>query len=212
LAAATPLHSLPGPERRLALGDGGGPGPVETRKKVDPALGVLIFIASEVMMFAGLISSLMVARASAPFWPPADQPRLPVARTGFNTLIFIASALTMRRALQSLRARDRAAAVRWMIATSALGAAFLALQGAEWLRLLSFGLTMTSSIYGGLFYLIVGAHGIHVAVALAVLGLITVRVGRGRYDSDWRGVSAYLLYWTFVVILWPILYVLVYLA
>lgn len=163
-------------------------------------------------MFAGLISSLMVARASAPFWPPPDQPRLPIVQTGLNTVIFIASAFTMHRALQSLRARNRMAAVRWMVTTSALGAVFLALQGAEWVRLLSFGLTMTSSLYGALFYLIVGAHGVHVAAALAVLGLITVRVWRGRYDSDWQGVSACSLYWSFVVILWPILYVLVYLA
>jgi heme/copper-type cytochrome/quinol oxidase subunit 3 len=164
------------------------------------------------MMFAGLISSLMVARAAASFWPPPDQPRLPIAETGFNTLIFVASAFTIRWAVRSLRAHNLTVAVRWMVVTGVLGVAFLALQGVEWVRLLHFGLTMTSSLYGGLFYLIVGAHGVHVVGALLVLGVMTMRVWRGHYDSDWRGVSACSLYWLFVVILWPILYVLVYLA
>jgi heme/copper-type cytochrome/quinol oxidase subunit 3 len=196
----------------VAFGDGGGSGPVAAPKKVDPTLGVLIFVASEVMLFAGLISSLLVTRASAPFWPPLDQPRLPVAQTGFNTVLFIASAFTMLQAVQAIRAHQRAAAVRWMMVTSALGVCFLALQGVEWVRLLGFGLTMTSSLYGALFYLIIGVHGVHLIGALVVMGVMTFRVWRGRYDKDPRGVVACALYWCFVVILWPILYALVYLA
>jgi len=211
LAAATPLHSIPNPERRTALDDGGGSGPVRAAN-TDPTLGVLIFVASEAMLFGGWISALLIARAAAPFWPPPNQPRLPAARTGFNTVLLVASFFTIRRVLQSLRAHNRAAAVRWMMITSTLGAAFLALQGSEWVKLIRFGLTMTSSLYGGLFYLIVGAHGLHLVVALALLGFMTVRVGRGRYDSDLRGMFAFSLYWSFVVILWPILYALVYLA
>ena len=128
---------------------------------------MLIFIGSEVMLFAGLISALLVSRASAPFWRPLGQPRLPVAVTGLNTGLLVLSGFTMWRVVRLLRRRDSRRAVRWMTLTSALGAVFLAVQGREWARLIHFGLTMTLSLYGGTFDLIVGAHALHLAAALA---------------------------------------------
>ncbi len=162
------------------------------------------------MLFAGLISAFLVTRASATFWPPLNQPRLPVAVTGLNTGLLVVSGFTMWTVVRLLRQHDRRRAVRWMTLTSALGAIFLAVQGSEWARLIHFGLTMTSSLYGGMFYLIVGAHALHLATALAVLAFVTARVWRGRYESDLRGIVACSVYWSFVVILWPIIYALLY--
>ena len=210
MAAAIPLRRASHPKRRAAFADGGGSGPVGSPRRADPTLGVLIFIGSEVMLFAGLISALLVSRASAAFWPPLNQPRLPVAVTGLNTGLLVLSGFTMWRVVRLLRRRDRRGAARWMTLTSALGAMFLTIQGSEWARLIHFGLTMTSSVYGGMFYLIVGAHALHLAAALVVLSFVTVRVWRGRYESDLRGIVACSVYWSFVVILWPILYALVY--
>ena len=51
--------------------------------------------------------------------------------------------------------------------TAALGGVFLLIQGYEWARLIHFGLTVSSSIYGGLFYTLIGFHAFHVAGALA---------------------------------------------
>jgi heme/copper-type cytochrome/quinol oxidase subunit 3 len=210
LAAATPLHLVPDHKRGTAFEGGGGSAPAGPPASPDPTLGVLIFVGSEVMLFAGLISAFLVSRASAPFWPPPNQPRLPVAVTGLNTGLLVVSGFTMWIVVRFLRQHDKIGAVRWMTATTVLGAVFLAIQGSEWARLIHFGLTMTSSLYGGMFYLIVGAHALHLAVALAVLSFVTTRVWRGRYASDLRGVVACSVYWSFVVILWPILYALVY--
>lgn len=170
----------------------------------------MIFIGSEVMLFAGLISAFLVAHASAPFWPPPNQPRLPVVLTGFNTGLLILSGLTMLAVVRFLRRHDTRRASLWMTVTAALGAVFLGIQGTEWTRLIRFGLTMTSSLYGGMFYLIVGAHALHLVIALAVLSFVTAGVWRGRYERDFRGVVACSAYWSFVVILWPIIYALVY--
>jgi len=209
LAAATPLPLVPHLKRGTAFA-GGGSGPAGSPKSADPTLGVVIFIGSEVMLFAGLLSAFLVSRAAASFWPPPNQPRLPVAVTGLNTILLVMSGLTMWRVVRSLRQHDQAGAMRWMGATIVLGALFLAIQGSEWARLIRFGLTMTSSLYGGMFYLIVGAHALHLAVAVAVLSLVAARLWRGRYDLDFRGVVACSVYWSFVVILWPIIYALVY--
>ena len=209
MAAATPLRPVSDLKRAAAFGSGGS-GPAGSLKSADPTLGVLIFIGSEVMLFAGLISAFLVSRASAPFWPPANQPRLPVVITGLNTGLLLLSGLTMWRVVHSLRQRDKRGAMRWMGATILLGALFLVIQGSEWAGLIGFGLTMTSSTYGGMFYMIVGAHALHLVVAVAVLLFVASRVWRGRYEVDFRGVVACSVYWSFVVILWPIIYALVY--
>ncbi len=179
------------------------------RKPVFPnyVVGMLLLLTTEVMFFAGLISAFIVSRANSPLWPPPGQPRLPVERTAVNTLVLVLSAVTMQWAVQALRGSARGAPVsRWLAATMVLGGLFLALQGYEWVRLIGFGLTTTSSLYGGFFYLIVGAHALHVLAGLAFLAAVL-----WLYRSRATVVAAS-IYWFFVVGLWPILYGLVYLT
>lgn len=211
MAAATQLRPVPDVKSRPAFG-GGNSGRGASQRSADPTLGVLIFVGSEVMLFAGLLSAFLVSRASVPFWPPPSQPRLPLLITGFNTGLLVLSGLTMWRVVHLLSRHDKRRAMRWMEATIALGTVFLVIQGSEWARLIGFGLTMTSSLYGGMFYLIVGAHALHLVVAVGVLLFVAARVWRGRYDTDLRGVIACSVYWSFVVTLWPVIYALVYLS
>jgi heme/copper-type cytochrome/quinol oxidase subunit 3 len=93
-----------------------------------------------------------------------------------------------------------------------LGAVFLAVQGIEWLRLIHFGLTVSSSVYGGLFYTLIGFHALHVVGALLWLMCVWLLAKRGRFTRDRHtGVQTCAMYWLFVVGLWPVLYGLVYL-
>jgi heme/copper-type cytochrome/quinol oxidase subunit 3 len=169
-------------------------------------LGMILLLVTEVMFFGGLISAYLVSRAGAAAWPPAGQPRLPVAATAVNTVVLLLSAVALGLARRSARRADGGrSAWRWLGAAAGLGAAFLGLQGMEWARLLRFGLTADSSVYGGFFYLIVGAHGAHVLAGLGLLAwLLRVPPAPGR-------AAAATLYWFFVVTLWPVLYILVYL-
>ena len=99
-----------------------------------------------------------------------------------------------------------------MATTSALGAFFLAIQGYEWIKLIHFGLTLSSSVYGGLFYTLIGFHAFHVVVGLIWLLVVLVLAKRGRWSRQRHvGVQTCAMYWTFVVALWPLLYGLVYL-
>jgi cytochrome c oxidase subunit 3 len=170
-----------------------------------------LFIITEAMFFVGLISGFLVLRAQAPAWPPLDQPRLPVEVTGFNTFLLLVSAGTIMRAFVLLR-RGAAAHGSWLGATALLGGAFLAIQGYEWVRLVHYGLTTSSSLYGSTFYVLVGAHGLHVLGALVALLVIWRGALAGRYGAgDDIRLMPMLMYWLFVVAIWPILYVLVYL-
>jgi heme/copper-type cytochrome/quinol oxidase subunit 3 len=171
-----------------------------------------MMLGAEAMFFAGLIGAFIVFRLAAEQWPPPFQPRLPVGVTGVNTVILLISAFTMHFGVNATRAGNMDRARLFLTLTAVLGALFLLIQGSEWIKLLHFGLTVSSSVYGGLFYTIIGAHGVHVLGALVWLVAVYARARHGRYSvKDCTGVQICAMYWTFVVALWPVLYGLVYL-
>ena len=173
---------------------------------------MLVFLGSETMFFAGLVSAFLILRAGSPAWPPPGQPRLPVAVSAVNTLILFASGFAVRQAVRSIRADLRLALTRWLAVTALLGGTFLAVQGSEWIRLLRFGLSFTSSLYGATFYTLIGVHGLHAAAGLAALLVVLRRAANGLYClDDHCGVEVCSLYWCFVVLVWPVLYVIAYL-
>jgi heme/copper-type cytochrome/quinol oxidase subunit 3 len=173
-------------------------------------LAMIIFIAAEIMFFAALMSAHTIARATAPggVWPPAGQPRLPVERTAFNTAILLLSGVLL--AVANRRSREGYEKARSFVAGAiAAGAAFVLLQGVEWVRLLREGLTMTSSAHGAFFYLIVGAHALHAVVAIAALAAVYIPLSRGTLSP--ARFAATQMFWYFVVLLWPVIYLRVYL-
>ncbi|MGH7827117.1 MAG: cytochrome c oxidase subunit 3 [Candidatus Binatia bacterium] len=202
---------------RKRPGFGGGDPPAPPVQWTAPVvsnarLAVLMFLGAEAMFFAGLIGAFLVFRLGSSIWPPPFQPRLPIGITGVNTAILVFSALTMQLSLKAVRRGDAGRLIRYLALTAALGGTFLAVQGYEWLRLIHFGLTLSSSVYGGLFYTLIGFHGLHVFGALIWLFVVLVHSKQGRFSKNHHtGVVTCGMYWTFVVALWPILYVLVYL-
>jgi len=203
-----------GPPLRVAYSSGRprrapGSGPIVP----NAVIGTLIFLGAEAMLFGGLISIFLVLRAGDAAWPPADQPRLPILVTAVNTLILLVSGYTVQRAGQAVR-RDRGRELRqWLAATVLLGALFLCVQGAEWARLVRYGLSVTQSNYGGTFCTLIGCHALHVLGGLILLLAVLRSALRGRYSPRSCGaVEACRLYWSFVVGVWPLLYLLVYLS
>ena len=201
--------------KRPAFG-GGPPTPPPVRPNTpigsNAWLATLMFLGAEAMFFAGLMGAFLVFRLGSEVWPPPFQPRLPILVTGVNTLILIASAITMILALHANRQAERARLVSLLSWTAILGTVFLLLQGYEWVRLIHFGLTVSSSVYGGLFYTLIGFHGVHVFGALVWLLGVWVRARQGNYTKkSYVGLQTCSMYWIFVVALWPVLYGLVYL-
>jgi heme/copper-type cytochrome/quinol oxidase subunit 3 len=170
---------------------------------------MLIFVITEVMLFAGFISAFTIMRGSAVIWPPLDQPRLPIGETAFNTLLLLVSGALLW--LAGRRARVRPAQGRRLLLTSiAFGSAFVVLQGREWAQLLAQGLTLRSSALGSFFYLIVGMHALHAVAALGVLVWVFRRMTRASVPPS--TLAAAQIFWYFVVGVWPFLYWRVYLS
>ena len=178
-------------------------------------LAILILLGAEIMFFAGLIGAFLVFRLGSVTWPPPSQAdvRLPIGVTGINTIVLLLSGYTMIRALWVVRRDSQKELRRWLLVTGLLGAIFLVVQGSEWVRLVHHGFTLSSGVYGSIFYVLIGCHALHVLVAVVwELSVLAKALGGGFSADRHVGVEICTIYWTFVVGLWPILYVMVYLV
>lgn len=158
-------------------------------------LGMWLFIASEAMFFAGLFAAYFSVRAAHDSWPPADSPRPGLALALALTTMLLASSVTQHLAARDGGPRQR----RLLAATITLGALFLTGQAFEWSQLQAEGLSVDSGAYGTLFFLITGAHGLHVLAGLAMLGGAAAGLGAPRAQDR---VEAVTHYWHFVDVVW----------
>src|SRR3989338_5222830 len=172
------------------------------------ALGMIIFIFTEVMLFAAFISAYLIVSAGALDWQPINQPRLPAMATGFNTVVLFFSGIFLFLASRSFSRGVADETKKFLFLSLTAGLFFVLFQGAEWVRLIGYGLTMTSSVYGSFFYLLIGAHGLHAVAAILLLWVMYFRFRKDRLTRE--SFLAAQFFWYFVVGVWPILYGLVY--
>lgn len=177
-------------------------------KLTQPVMGMILFISSEIMFFGALLGALFSLRLKANVWPPGGSPVPDPVVAGIFTISLLASSVTQHRALHASRSRSVGSARRWMLMTLALGSIFLAGQGFEWRSLTEEGLTIASNSFGTMFFLLTGAHGLHV-----LGGLVTIGAAAGRLQARRAGgtLEAVTLYWHFVDAVWLVLYAILYL-
>ena len=185
--------------------------PVANRSsRVDPAtLGMLLFIASEVMLFGSFFTAYFFVRVidQAPAWPPADF-ELPVFVAGVNTAILVTSSFTMHWALQAIKRGNRAGLQAGLVLTLALGITFLLTQAREYSRV---GFAPHDEAFGTIFYGLTGLHGAHVFVGLSLLTMATIRAFRGHFTAEHHhGVEIPGIYWHFVDVMWIVVYATIY--
>ena len=170
-----------------------------------------LFLASEVMFFAGLIAAYIVLRGGAPEWPVVSRV-LNVPLVAANTFILIVSSVTMVRAFAAIEAGDRAGMRNMLIATAVLGVIFVSVQAVEWAALIGEGTTASTDLFGSTFYTLTGFHGLHVTGGVVALFYVIARASRGDYtQAEHGGVELMGLYWHFVDIVWIFLFTIVYL-
>jgi cytochrome c oxidase subunit 3 len=170
--------------------------------------GVVVWLASELMFFAGLFAAWFTLRGNAAEWPP-DGVELGVVRAAVFTVLLVSSSLTMHRAERAAHREDRPAALRWLSITAALGAIFLANQLLEYGEL---DFRISSHAYGSIFFLLTGFHGLHVLGGLVLMGA----VGAGMAGPSSRlpagpALRACAYYWHFVDGVWVAVFAVVYL-
>jgi cytochrome c oxidase subunit 3 len=178
-------------------------------------LAMLLFIGSEVMLFASLFAAYFFARFNIAdnVWPPlspdGEPYHLPVLLTGINTAFLVTSSFTVWWAEHRLAHGDRRGLIRGLWVTIMLGATFLIIQINEYAHL---DFTPQDQAFGSTFYVLTGAHGLHVFVGLSVLTVMLIRSYRGDFSpTSATPLTAASAYWHFVDVVWVLLFVLVYL-
>jgi cytochrome c oxidase subunit 3 len=172
-----------------------------------PLVGMLLFIASEVMFFGGLFASYFNARAvhTGEWGPPAGAPELEILPIALPiTIILIASSFTMQFGVWAIRRGDQRAMRNWTLLTLVLGVIFLIGQIYDYTTL---GFGISDGAFGTVFYTLTGFHGAHVFGGAVGLTILAARASQGQFSKQNHvAVEAISFYWHFVDVVWIALF------
>ena len=181
---------------------------VEGRRPSVLRVGTVVWLASELMFFAGLFAAYFGVRSVNDAWPPEDV-ELDALRTGVFTLFLVVSRFTYRTAVKAAERHDERSTIRWTMVTFALGALFLANQAIEYAQL---DFTPQTHAYGSIFYLMTGFHGAHVLGGLILmLVVLGVSIGHSSKAPLHESVTVSEYYWHFVDVVWGGMFATIYL-
>jgi len=174
-------------------------------------VGVWWFLASEVMVFGGLMGSYILSRIAAGGWL-AERAHVNTRIAIFNTIVLVTSSLTVVKAHAAAEVDDRRGTRRFMLMTVLLGCTFLCVKAFEYSREIEHGFTPATSLFWSFYYTMTGLHGLHVLIGILInLGLFLLAGGEG-WQRARRRVEYAGLYWHFVDVVWIFLFPLLYLA
>jgi cytochrome c oxidase subunit 3 len=165
-------------------------------------VGMLLFIASEVMFFGGLFATYFNARASATgTWaPPEGAHELDLPLAAVLTAILVSSSFTMQFGVWAIRRGDIGKLRMWTAITLGLGVLFLAGQLYDYSTL---GFGIADGVFGTVFYTLTGFHGAHVFGGVVGLTIVLARALRGQFSArNHVAVEAVSMYWHFVDVVW----------
>jgi heme/copper-type cytochrome/quinol oxidase subunit 3 len=174
-------------------------------------LGMWLFLASECMLFGGLISTYVLYRGASQTGPyPSDVFDIPY--TSVSSFVLLASSLTMVLALAAAQKRDMPRMRVWLLATAMLGMTFVGGQVYEFTAFYHEGLSLTTNLFGTTFFVLTGFHGVHVTVGILMLLSLVGMSAADRLPADAAfPVEMVGLYWHFVDIVWIVIFTVVYL-
>jgi heme/copper-type cytochrome/quinol oxidase subunit 3 len=206
----------------------------------NPKLGIWLFLASEVMLFGSLFSAYVLLRSGAPTWPVQHEV-LSVPLAALNTVVLIASSVTMVMAWASLaphtaavrdrlRSHDARATASpadasaesdslkryrlYMGLTLLGGAIFLVVKAIEYSDKFSHHLYPATNNFLGLYFTMTGLHALHVIVGMIVNGYLWgpgARMWHSQPERFANRIEVAGIYWHFVDVVWIFLFPVLYL-
>lgn len=174
-------------------------------------MGMLLFVASESVFFALLVTNYFFYNQPADRTTGGAQLLHPL-QSGVFSIALLSSSLTMHRAGANAQRRRLWRTGWWLAATLVLGGVFLAGQGAEYLQLLRERVTISRSMFGTTFFTLTGFHGLHVFLGLVLLAiLLGLALGGREHEPGATAVDAVAVYWHFVDAVWIVIFSVIYL-
>jgi cytochrome c oxidase subunit III len=188
-------------------GDGSGSGSHGTPQRAYFTV-IQLALAGIIMFFMALTSSFLVRKGLANDWVAFNFPRV----LWLNTLILLASSVTIQIARRHLRGHQRAAFKRWWSITTSLGVLFLAGQFIAWRQLASQGVFLVTNPSSSFFYVLTAAHGLHLLGGILALVYVSHRNWRRARISQATAADVASIYWHCMDGLWVFLLALLYLG
>ena len=188
------------------------------------SVGTIVWLASELMFFAGLFAMYFTIRATVPAEWVNQTPKLNLGFAAVNTTVLVLSSVACQMgvwAAERFQPRRTGSLFKpqlwgmqeWMTLAYVMGATFIGGQVFEYASLVEKGLTISSSPYGSVFFLTTGFHGLHVIGGLIaflfLLGRSFSAKRFGHHEATTAIVTSY--YWHFVDVVWIALFGVIYL-
>jgi len=171
-------------------------------------LAIWWVLASEVVIFGGLLASYLMFRLGHPEWANAAA----VTNTyvgALNTVVLLSSSFTAVLAHQAAENGDGKQAARYLLMTIAGALIFLTVKGFEWRSEISHGYTITSNGFWSFYYTAAGLHAAHVVAGAIIMAFVAADAAKGR---ELHRVELIGIYWHFVDVVWIFLFPLLYIA
>ncbi len=176
-------------------------------------LGIWLFLASEVMLFGALFSSLILIRTSAPSWPHGFQ-ELSIPLATVNTFVLISSSVTVVLAWANLRLGNLGKGKLFLALTLLCGLGFMVIKGIEYGSKFAHHHYPSTNNFFATYFLLTGLHGLHVLGGMVVFTYL-ILTGNKMWEKDrtryTNRVEVTGLYWHFVDLVWIFLFPTLYL-
>ena len=171
-------------------------------------LAVWWVLASEVVIFGGLLGTYLMHRLGHPEWADA------AAHTqtwigALNTFVLLTSSFTAVLGHQAAERGNGKEAAKYLGFTILGALTFLVVKSFEWYNEISHGYTITANTFWSFYYTAAGLHALHVIAGAIIMGVVAVDAFRGR---ELHRVELIGIYWHFVDVVWIFLFPLLYIA
>tara|TARA_B100000965_G_scaffold406369_1_gene444928 strand:- start:1885 stop:2481 length:597 start_codon:yes stop_codon:yes gene_type:complete len=171
--------------------------------------GFIIFLCSESIIFFAFFVGYGVLKITSPVWYPEGVSGIEVKMPFINTIILVSSSFVIYFAEKCLHKKNLWGFRSIWLLTMMMGSYFVYGQYLEWSEL---SFSLQSGVFGGMFYLLTGFHGLHVITGIFLMSLMLFRSFiPNNYVKGEMGVESVSLFWHFVDVIWIILFGLIYL-
>ena len=171
-------------------------------------LAVWWVLASEVVIFGGLLGAYLMHRLGHPEWADAAV-HTNTWIGAFNTFVLLTSSFTAVLAHQAAEKGNGKEAAKLLCFTILGALTFLVVKGLEWTNEIMHGYTITANTFWSFYYTAAGLHGLHVIAGAIIMGFVAADAYRGR---ELHRVELIGIYWHFVDVVWIFLFPLLYIA
>jgi cytochrome c oxidase subunit III len=189
------------------------------------ALGMWLFLVTEILFFGGLFTAYMIYRLMYPQAFAEASQELDVVLGGINTAVLIGSSLTMAMAVWAAQLGRRSPQLLFLGLTIGLGVVFLGIKAVEYSHKFEHHLVpgpnfrfesardpIHSQLFFSLYFVMTGLHALHMVVGIGLMAVLFVMAFKGRFTKAYHTpIEVSGLYWHFVDIVWIFLFPLLYL-